>query len=383
MKLLKQSVIEKSRFLPKCLNGESGIALLLVMWVIIILFVIAAEFSFTMRTELTITKNLKEDTECYYLAIAGVQLAVHELLGQYDNVYRDNKNNLILEDKRKSQIVNENPDTGEKQIEQLDVPPPKRSGIALGHGFFSYKIQDEDGKLNLNSVVRVDNRDGSPYQTLRKLLINSGVEPGLDVDIIMDSILDWRDSNDEHHLNGAEDDWYESNYEEQGFDYPYQAKNGPFDTVEELLMVRGVTKEILYGSRKAQELFGEEQTDDDGKDYRGIMDDLSTFNVGRRINRNTASGELIEAMFPDEAEQILDDREQKNGRYADRMVSSYYTVTSTGYLLNSDVQHTIRATIWKRGSGKNSTIQMQFWKDNELEETTAKGKMPEDNEQRK
>lgn len=355
-------------------KNDHGIALLLVMWVIIILFVIVAEFSFTMRSELNITRNLKDDTECYYLAIAGVHTAFQELLGTYDNVFRDENGNLILEDKTKTQIksVDENQ---KESIERLDVPPPIRTGISFGRGFFSYVINDENSKLNLNRIVGVNKRPGSPYQTLRNLLITSGLETGVQLDTIMDSILDWRDSNSEHRLNGAEDDWYESNYREQGFSHPYKAKNAPFNTVDELLMVRGMTKEILYGTARAREMSGESiASEDDSKDsdepiYKGIYKYLSVFNIGRRINKNTASKDLLEAMYPETADEILQQRKEKNGRYNDRSLSSFYTIISTGYLPNSDTQHTVKVTVWRRGSRQNKSIQIQYWIDNEVNKT--------------
>ncbi|MFC1851593.1 general secretion pathway protein GspK [candidate division CSSED10-310 bacterium] len=351
-------------------RNSRGIALLIVMWVIIILFVIVTEFCFTMRSELTITKNLKEETECYYLAYAGVQAAFYELLSSFNNVYRDAEGNLILEDKSKSQISHKDANTGDTYIERLDVKPPRRTAIPLGRGYFSYLLTDEDSKVNINRVVRADNRPGTPYQSLRTLFLNSGVEPGVVIDTIMDSIIDWRDSNKEHHLNGAEDDWYEANYRQQGYDHPYKAKNGSFDTVEELLMVRGITKEILYGTEKARQLFGPDALTDPDSDeilYTGVIQFISVFNVGRRINRNTASDAVIEAMYPETATEILMKRETNNGRYNDRLVSSYYTIISTGYLPYTDTIHTIRVTVWRRGRGSNANLQMQFWKDNEFE----------------
>lgn len=58
---------------------------------------------------------------------------------------------------------------------------------------------------------------------------------------IIDAILDWRDDDDEPRANGAEAEYYST------LEPPYAVKNGPFDTVEELLLVRNVTAAILYG----------------------------------------------------------------------------------------------------------------------------------------
>jgi hypothetical protein len=59
---------------------------------------------------------------------------------------------------------------------------------------------------------------------------------------VADAILDWLDPDDEPRELGAEVDYY------SGLTPPYGAKNGPVDTVEELLLVRGVTPQLLFGS---------------------------------------------------------------------------------------------------------------------------------------
>jgi general secretion pathway protein K len=73
-------------------------------------------------------------------------------------------------------------------------------------------------------------------------LTNLGVE-GEARDIIVDSILDWRDADDFYRIHGAENDYYQSLKE------PYRCKNGNFDSIEELLLVRGITPALFYGRK--------------------------------------------------------------------------------------------------------------------------------------
>ena len=58
---------------------------------------------------------------------------------------------------------------------------------------------------------------------------------------IADSILDWLDADDETRDYGTESSYYSS---EQP---PYAAKNGPMDSLDELLLIRGVTPQLLFG----------------------------------------------------------------------------------------------------------------------------------------
>ncbi len=64
--------------------------------------------------------------------------------------------------------------------------------------------------------------------------------PGMTIEIA-DSILDWLDEDDEPRPYGAEREFYSV------LPTPYAPKNGPIDSVEELLLVRGVTPELLFG----------------------------------------------------------------------------------------------------------------------------------------
>ncbi len=87
---------------------------------------------------------------------------------------------------------------------------------------------DEARKLNLNSA---------PVDLLVRFFIGVGVEVE-QARIIADSIADWRDEDDKEHSNGAEGFYYHA------LDAGYDCKNGPFESVEELLFVRGMTPEI-------------------------------------------------------------------------------------------------------------------------------------------
>ncbi len=87
-----------------------------------------------------------------------------------------------------------------------------------------YGLADEGGKLDLNTA---------PAALLEKL-------PDMTPDVAA-AIIDWRDSDDETTPGGAESDYYLRRPE------PYNAKNGPFETVGELAMVAGVTDELLFG----------------------------------------------------------------------------------------------------------------------------------------
>jgi general secretion pathway protein K len=84
-----------------------------------------------------------------------------------------------------------------------------------------------------------------------------GLEPRK-IDEIVDSIKDWIDADEEVTGSGAESSYYAS------LDPPYSAKNAQLDCIEELLMVKGITKEIFYGTKEKPGLAKYVTADSDG-----------------------------------------------------------------------------------------------------------------------
>ena len=102
-------------------------------------------------------------------------------------------------------------------------------------GGVRYGLEDESTRLNVNALVTVDEIMENAGRDLLMAL------PGMTEDVA-DAILDWMDDDDEPREYGAESSYY------QALKPPYAVKNGPLDTVEELLLVRGVTPQLLFGS---------------------------------------------------------------------------------------------------------------------------------------
>lgn len=87
-----------------------------------------------------------------------------------------------------------------------------------------FRLVDEASKLNLNTAT-AEMLEMLPFMT-----------PELAA-----AILDWRDSDSTVSEGGAEEEIY------QRFSPPYRCKNAPFESVEELRLVYGMTLELLFG----------------------------------------------------------------------------------------------------------------------------------------
>lgn len=96
-----------------------------------------------------------------------------------------------------------------------------------------YGLWDESSKLNLNTLVtQISDKQ---QQETSLMALPAMTSP------VAQAILDWLDTDNEPRAGGCESDYYTS------LPQPYQARNGPLQSVEELLLVRGVTPSLLFG----------------------------------------------------------------------------------------------------------------------------------------
>ncbi len=331
--------------MPESLKNEKGLAFILVMWVLVLLIALGTEFAFSMRTEVNTTRNFKEDREAYFLAKGGIQLAMTELLqkARYHSI-TDEKGFIIGQPETPPEEGQEdNPQPAQEEVPEEAVYETAREDIPLGAGLITYTIEDENGKLNLNRVSR---------EILVKALELNGMEQGSDRDSIADSILDWVDADDNHRLNGAENDYYLSQFP------PYHAKNGPLDSLGELLKVKGMTPELLYGDKEY----------DEAEDKEGLKPGLvrlfTVYNTPY-FNPNTAPLEVLRASFPEEKVQDILNSKQEKGYYGFTL-SSHFRIKATGSFENSSTRHSIVAVIEKVGTDEKAKMLIRYWKDNDF-----------------
>jgi general secretion pathway protein K len=98
----------------------------------------------------------------------------------------------------------------------------------FGGASIRLRIRDELGKIDLNQT------DGS---VLIKLFQSASLD-GAAAEVLTDKVLDWRDGSPFKRVNGAKADEY------RAAGYDYEPRNGPFQSVDELALVMGMTREL-------------------------------------------------------------------------------------------------------------------------------------------
>lgn len=251
----------------KIKRNEKGVILIITLWVLAILSLLAISFSQRMRLEIKLAKFQIDSLKALYLAQAGINYALAKL-----------KKDINLYD-------------------SLNEDWAFKEEVELKQGKFSFYIEDEERKINLNTA---------PKSILEKL--------GLEEDVVC-NLIDWRDTDDNVTLpGGAEDEYY------QTLNLPYHCKNTSFESIEELLLVKKVTKQILYGED-------------------GINQWITVYGKGV-VNINTASKTVLAALLNEElAQNIINERsgpDLKEGTEDDKIYTTTEKYNQIKNLITTD-----------------------------------------------
>ncbi len=321
-------------------TGQQGVIMIALLWILTALAVIALSFSRETFVEVAAARNTRDLSAAYYAARAGIAVTAYRLV-----------------ERRFTTRV--------QQLQLQTAPDPLDLGLIrdkFGDCEYQVDIQDESGKINVNLASE---------DQLRALVLATGIQHP-DADVIVDSIVDWRDADNLRHANGAEDDYY------QALDPPYKAKNGRLDAVEELLLVRGVTRDYYYGHA--------EKAPDGSVIFKyGLSRYLTVYSNTPQINVNFAPIEVlmtIPGMTIQAAQQIYERRKTKPftqdevtrglgvGLGAGSPIplsvnpTGVYTLTASAHRENSKVVRVIRAVITLESQNDPGGYRVIYWNEN-------------------
>ena len=314
---------------------QKGFVAVVVLCMVILMSVLLLGFNHQSRNNLLAVDNFRKSEQAINCARAGFNIAIAAIRDGVDIDTNKDLQNLF---------------SGEKTF-------------ALDNGTCSVTINEENSKLNVNHLK---NENGQLNRTATDQLLrliellnqeDTG-RPHIGYGIVP-STIDWTDSDEEvtclpfvkSENLGAESSYY------SGLAVPYKCGNKLLDTVDELLLVKGITPEI----------------------YDRICNDITVYGDGK-ININRASKRIIESLSekidPALAQMIIDRRKIKpfesiaelrdipgmtDGIYytikKTAAVSSsegYYSVVSRGNVDN--ISCTIAAILQKNTETKNVDV---------------------------
>ncbi len=195
------------------------------LWCLALLSVVVIGVLHTARLDLLVVKNYGDRIQAHYLALAGIEKAKALL-------YQNARLRTRSRTSHSGELYN-----APEQFRDVHLGRGQfrviRPGRAEEGGGLVYGVSDEESRLNVN------------YASAEQLTGIYGMTPD-----VVAAINDWRDADDAVTPGGAEAEYYAS------LRPPYLQRNGPFQTVRELLMVRGISRELLLGRNANQNASG-------------------------------------------------------------------------------------------------------------------------------
>ncbi len=181
--------------------SERGMALISVLWILVLIGLVAASASLTARFSTLDMRAAQAAAQARWLADAGIERGLYDLLAGAED----------------------------RTLDLTGTPATFR----FTQGTVTVRIMDETGKVDLNAA---------PREVLAALFAGLALddETGrpLDPETIADTILDWRDRNDEPRVFGAE----AARYRAGGL--PQLPANGPFTSLLELANLYGLSPRL-------------------------------------------------------------------------------------------------------------------------------------------
>jgi general secretion pathway protein K len=238
------------------LKNNRGMALLLTILIISIIVVVTLQFNTTMRSDLQAAANLRDSVKLGYIASSAFSFARSIL--QADGLANDSDN--LRESWAQTTLLS------------------GFSTTILDEGRFELEITDHSGRLQVNSLVYAENAAvrEQQYDLWYRFLLSE--EFSLDteeVEALLAALIDWLDEDDEKTgFGGAENFYY------QTLEKPHTCRNGPMEFVEDLLYVKGMSRELFHGNGQ----------------YPGIRQFVTPHGIDGRININTASPVVLRAL---------------------------------------------------------------------------------------
>jgi type II secretory pathway component PulK len=217
----------------KHLTQKNGVILIAALWIVAILSLFAVTIGRQASISLRLASYDADKRKAYLIARAGMMRALSEKAIEYKTGMSSDIDAFSQSWASNEELFLRRAFGAGYYTVGYEYPVLEKG---RGNPMMLYGLMDEQSKININTVSE---------ETLINLLLYFDTDEDLALSIA-GSIIDWRDADDvvassaRGLLYGAENGYY------QALEQPYACKNAPFENIYELLLVKGVTTEILH-----------------------------------------------------------------------------------------------------------------------------------------
>ncbi|MBN1868656.1 general secretion pathway protein GspK [Candidatus Sumerlaeota bacterium] len=274
-------------------SRRRAVILVLTLWIVLVLTLMAQSLVFEMRVEMKLSGVYRDQLIAEQLARIGLARAVADLRNDYffDRVKGVTETRPPIDTLADCWALG-----GEEPFEFEPTPHEGRRSL----GVCRVMVIDEESKIGLNGFE-------STWVPLMTNLLRVLEVDEKDAADLAQAMWDWKDADDS--ALGVEGETEREFYAERAAELempsrssdperPFYFKNAPFESLDELSQIPGVTPTLFYG-------YDPEETPDpeffplrsfeEGSDRRPGLRDLVTLR-GSSLNMNTASYECLAAV---------------------------------------------------------------------------------------
>jgi general secretion pathway protein K len=300
--------------------NSRGMVLITVLWIVLVIAFISFSLAAAARIELTTSENSFDSDRAFFMAKSAAEAMFHDL----------------------------------QKPGSLGGSP-----VVKEDGEWVFPFESGEARVRYEWSANLIEINDASDELLASMFESLGVDQTLRNQLV-DSILDWRDIDDVPSLNGAElNDYGQVIIGEQRL-----PRNGPFQSLDELLLVKHMTPEIFYGRVEV------DQTTGKYKRVPGVRD-LVTLSSGiNRISVNIASTAVLAALpkiTPQLIEEIVTERSMNPFKSTDDLllrVPELLNVSAYQYLTTDPGDTTgIVSVATVRPSGASRTVHLDFRRD--------------------
>lgn len=279
---------------------QTGLAMVIVIWVLSLMTIMAGSFALTMRRETVVISAVKDNAEALAMAESGLALAQRMLL-------------LMNNDKRWK---------ADGSLYQIYY---KEAEIRV-------RLFSEKGKIDINQAD----------EKLLTLMMTSTTLKLDEQQALVSAILDWRDDDELVRINGAE----RSQYEEAGLSY--QPTNKDFNSIEELQMVLGMNGAVFEELQPIITVYSMQPNVDMDVapiEVQFVIANLDSLSFEEYIAQQIESAEIQSGATDEIQSGDTGINRQANSN------NNVYTIISQARL-SSDAEASIKVTIKKNANGR-------------------------------
>ena len=247
-----------------------GFALLLTVLIISLIVTLTLQFNTSMRSELYAAANMRDNARLSAIAKSAFHYAMAVLFEDDVATTFDSLREAWAD----------------------PVALSVNSDAMFEEGRFEVQIIDHSGRIQINNLIQTEGKEKGKYDIAQRDLLRRFLGSELfdldpeEADNIIDAIKDWIDPDNEATKFGAESAYY------LALEKPYSCKNASLEFLEELLLIRGITKELFYGTNEKPGIANYLSTQGEGKININTADPMVLISLSEHLDQ-----EMVEEMI--------------------------------------------------------------------------------------